>query len=109
MKHWQIIGDEWTLLAAHGGVISHCDCSDVYTPQMELSTLTFLIIARLGHDYQLCAVLWGFKTSLNFVSNLHVALKACCLLLGRFHIIMLQSAGQCGRDRIYPGFILFAL
>lgn len=52
---------------------------------MEVSTLTFLIIADMGRDYQLCAVLWGFKTSLNFVSNLRVALKACCSSLRRFY------------------------
>lgn len=66
-----------TLPAAHGGVISHRDYSDVYTPQMDMSTLTFLVITDMGHNYQLCAVLWDFKTSLNFASNLRVALKAC--------------------------------
>lgn len=74
-----------TLLAAHGGVISHRDYSDVYTPQMEMSTLTFLIITDIGYSYQPCAVLWDFKTSLNFISNLRVALKACCVTQTLLH------------------------
>lgn len=100
------------LLAAHGGVISHRDYSDVYTLQMEMSTLRFLIIRDMGHNYQLCAVLWDFKTSFNFASKLRVALKACFSSPRHFHIIMLQwkvLVSGSGVDHIYPGFISFAL
>lgn len=70
-----------TLLAAHMGVIGYFDYSDVYTLPMEMSTLTFFTTVDVVGTVNSPARLSG---SLNFVSNLPVALMACCLSFRAF-------------------------